>query len=52
MSINNQSLSHLISLVELLLKNNKYANLENWGPLEHNAFSITFWIIFTGDLLE
>ena len=49
MSINNQSLSHLISLVEIFLKNNKYAYLENWGPLEHNGFSITFWINFSGD---
>jgi hypothetical protein len=50
MSINNQSLSHLLSLVELLLKSNsKYACLENWGGLEHNGFSITFWINFSGN---
>ena len=49
MSFNNQSLSHLISLVELAIKNRKYAFIENWGPLEHNGFSITFWINFSGD---
>ena len=45
-----KELDELLSLVSLELSNNKlYKNISNHGPIEINAFSITFWVNFLGE---
>ena len=49
-SIEIKSVEHLLTLVvEKLKGNNKYKHLKEFGPLDVNGFSITFWINFEGD---